>query len=131
MQELSIFDWQLMIGQRVECGHWAGVLIGVLRDDLYISFVGHVHITSVENCKPVLKTLGQMTNEEKEKFKDDFKESLIKPPKSLFIDEYGDFCIDEEEATAKESLWFIREGFDILGWIDKGLAIKKEVNLDT
>lgn len=121
--KLTTQDWALCIGHKL-------IIDG--GDSYIIEEVGrgHLHLKGLNNmkvvptfCKPILRTLDQMTEEEKNEFeKECVKISSLN--ESYYITFYGDIIY----YSVHQIDWLTRKGFDIRGWIEAGLAIKEAYN---
>jgi len=110
MTKLTIQDWGMLIGGQVSTPVGEGVLLDVdygstlmVRD----SKTKKDDYWNINNCKPILRTI-RLTLEERN-------------TKGDFLREYSGHIY-----KALETKWLIQHGFDIFGWIDAGLAVKKE-----
>lgn len=124
MKTLTLKEIALFTGQEAECQ-----LIGMT--DKHIRTIDGELLFDLENhlrdypeqefvIKPILRTLDKMTDQEViERTNLTRVMALIKP------------CIGNEipiefiKAATVLQLWFIRKGFDVLQWIEHGLAIDK------
>lgn len=148
-KELTIQDWGLMIGQKVRVNYckWYNREFphDTTLNGLHPGFKNEVvlHVNSADHpigsdCKPILRELEQITDEEKKEFIKLKNWSTNEKIDSFQLRNYslsglsvvtvrckGDF-LDHHVSSVGAYLWFIKKGIDIFGWIDAGLAIKKE-----
>jgi len=135
--KLTAQDWGLMIGQQVICEDIMFVLDSVhcQYGDLELGDGSDNRFDAVF-CKPILRELDQMTDGEKKeygkKFLANYTDLLcisydddgLMQEDCLFDDSYpGNFPIREPEKFD----WLTQKGFDVRGWVDAGLAVKKGV----
>ncbi len=132
MKELDLFSWGLMIGQKIKYNDGDFNITFILEGGRN-EFGGLELFDSILEqftacfCKPILRTLDQMTDEEKKEL---IGWDWILSEKYRFtnsgyyhttnkIKHFHNFSIEEID-------WLTQKGFDIRGFIDAGLAIKKE-----
>jgi len=135
-KKITIHDWGMMIGQEVESVYGSTfkiVGLGAGIDGEFTLFGEDGFFEIAEDCKPILRTLNQMTSDEMNESLDFFK--VKKFDISSFEDGFNDFAfvtefIDELQWGADKDIdvydYLTHKGFDIRNWIDSGLAIKKE-----
>ena len=119
-KELTAADLALYIGCDVE---WNGVVYRLAGVNIGQYDVVEIGIerngariwVECEAVNPILRQLSDMTGEE--------KESQIWDT----IPEYTDFN-GLVKHISPVFLWLIRQHFDLFGWIEAGLAIRKTVN---
>ena len=138
---LTAQQWSLCIGQKAtaEFHSWflstmkpyTGIITGVYTDEmqvLHIVLDYKIHGGSL-NTKPILRTLDQITEDEKKEFA---KKFILIPASNLNLEKdhmtfesfgmmnhCGFYYLDQYD-------WMAAKGFDIRGWIKQGLAIKQE-----
>lgn len=115
MKKLKIQDWALCLGRNVEGEHRISKLISVDYEEnefiVFGEFLGSYISYKLHEGKPILRTVEQMTEEEKEVYEE------IEAGLGVFTDLIEKFD------------YLTRIGIDIRGWIDKGLAIKYDPKL--
>ena len=130
MKKLNIQDWSKMMGQKCiiyqtdRQGSKCNTIGDVAVVDLNRIGVGHefpnYYITfhCINDCKPVLRRVEDMTKEE--------KEELMRISNSKTRSEC-ECCIQHDTSIlfidTSISDWLESKGFDIRGWIDEGLAV--------
>jgi hypothetical protein len=133
---LPIQDWGKMIGQKAKSNN--GIIFTVDKIDLWsvvpIYSYDYDQDFSIEDCKPILRRLEDMTYHDKNDFCNDFDINgdiyNIRVFKDHIIYDYGDpECYKWSGSDAvlefriKHYDWLDSKGYDIRGWIDAGLAI--------
>ena len=73
-----------------------------------------IRMIKAEEIKPILRTIDQLINNEREEFK-----------KLKYVESNNKYKIPFYNGV--KSIWYIRKGFDIFQWIDLGLSIKKNL----
>lgn len=133
---LTVRDWGRMIGGRVETPCKTvpiDMILGISTCNTYeptnrLECCEGVY--DMEDCKPVLRTFDQMTEEEKREFEKMFcvDECLIK----FYRQPSGDLCYEyiapepHNMVCGQSSIQWLRDRwFDTDGWIEAGLAIKE------
>ena len=138
-KELSAQDWGLMIGRELHskengCDILEGVTINAHKQ-IMLHCKNGLYNTEFIECKPFLRTLDQMTEDEKREYKESFyhteatllqlsydSDGLIQEDCLFYSTHPGHFPIREPQKFD----WLTRKGFDIRGWIEAGLAVKKD-----
>jgi len=133
-KELTTQDWGMMIGREVQCGEEMGSNSVFSLAGIYEKLNGDLILTSQKDghygafiCKPILRTLDQMTEEEMNQSLKFF--NIEKFDTSIFKNENDSFVFELEWGADRDvdvSDCLTQKGFDIRNWIDSGLAIKKE-----
>jgi len=134
---LSIQDWGFMLGQEIHVDtditdFKEGVLVAINSSnhcELSVLFKIEERLFTAkfltEDCKPILRTIDQITRKEIdiliEKFGYSYGYNIDEI--NLFLD---DLCSADYVLYTRIVFWFIQQGIDQLGYIDKGWAIKKE-----
>jgi len=136
--KLTPQDWGMLIGQKVEyhaCNlEQISTLVAVKEstdgDSILTMYNGDFFIVGDHFCKPILRTIDQMTVEDAEEIVEKFD-----LPKSINDDacqynkEYV-LSLIEDEFTNEDlpNLYdhLTQKGLDLRGWIELGLAIKQE-----
>jgi len=137
--KLTIQDWGMMVGQEVEfkVAKYTKIftLTNLWNDRLDNSGVILFGSDTADDpvdapyCKPILRTLTQMTFKDFDKITEKFKVGISL---ELIKDETNDYILKqiEDEFSNEEVIHLYdhltAEGFDIRGWIENGLAIKGE-----
>lgn len=117
-KELTLHDWALMVGKKVYIDYLKKefLLLGVKKYgaffQLIITHSEEFGKTNARDCKPILRTIAQITKEEANEIEKIFNYSF---------DGDEDLC-----CTVEWIDWMTQHGLDIRGWIDAGLAIKQE-----
>ena len=116
---LTIQDWALCVGRNFI--YWFGD-IGVIN---------YKNISNLEHAsaKPILKTLDQMTQEDKEEFQKKFKHYQEIYFHKEGYSECKSGCHGWKDYTLEMYDFLTRKGYDVRGWIDQGLAIKYDEKL--
>lgn len=71
-----------------------------------------IRMIKSEEIKPILRTIDQLTDNEREEFK-----------KLKYVESNNKYKIPFYNGV--KSMWYIKKGFDIFQWIDLGIAEKR------
>lgn len=125
-KELNMFDWSMMINQKISCSDDSGERRGVLKRIeetqtgkivLMIKYTemnpGAFYYANENICKPILRTLDQITEEEHKHY-DSCKDRVSMA---------GHLISPAEDYQVID--WLTQKGFDVRCWIEQGLAIKE------
>lgn len=132
MTKLTIQDWGLMIDKKVLLDNKIVRVMGVildLNDEINIKIdddpFTYYRRPQYNQIKPILRTIDQMTEEDKEEFGIIHNETGTISEVSV---DFFSYWIKETYLQYRMSLegvdFLTRKGYDIRGWIDQGLAIK-------
>lgn len=121
-------NWGLYIGQRVVRNGEVFELIGVSDKVLYIKDFCDEYGVTLRSCKPILRSLNQITDEEKIEFGELFLDGACLEHitvenyfVTLFIYPYS-----YNDSDIRMIDWLTAKGFSIRGEFENGLAIKEE-----
>jgi len=128
--ELTVQDWGRLIGQKVQTPDGIKKISEVRNSTIMCELENHFARRCYKRnyCKPILRTLGQMTEEEKIVFADINGVNNSEHLNVRIFDDRVWFNNSRNKERSVTSIytvdWLTQEGFDIRGWIDAGLAIK-------
>lgn len=133
MSNLTAQEWGLYIGQKVICDNKKFVIKGIKELNHICLYDEFGIAVKSEDCKPILRSLDQMTDEEK-----NLLSSLIEKDRHLFDCvvivgniisckyDFGLCGVAHEPATIKIIDWLTQKGFAIRNEFERGIAIKEE-----
>ena len=138
MKALTAQDWGRLIGQKAMYKGAIFEIKHLLDHECGTLFIGdgHGHV-SAKLCKPILRRVEDMTDEEKDEFV--YSEGYKSPTLNFWIEDNSDIIwfnvyhrdvehFISQTCSINDYDWLESKGFDIRGWIDAGLAIDaKEV----
>jgi len=128
--KLTAQDWGMMIGKEVCYEEETGsnpifTLTGVVEKDEMIDLWGYRSIYADHVCKPILRALDQMTNEEVDSLQFKFIHigSVSNSNKNIVDNNFVSLL---SNTSRKLDLvdWLTQKGFDIRNFIEQDLAIK-------
>ena len=127
----------LFVGQRCKYYHPDGVLDATISAfepgfGTMVAVEEDSYLAEAKNVKPILRSLASITEDEASKFlaikgntsfiPTDHKGDILSP---LSIVKAGSLRTPRLTCTPEGFLRLIGHGFDVFGWIEKGLAIEK------
>lgn len=123
-------NWGLYIGQKVCCQKKQDVILGLTTttsNQVLLHCQNNIYNTSFLDCQPILRSLDQMTDDEKEEFSKVFLDDEYL--EHITVDNYfvtlNVSPYSYTDSNIRVIDWLTEKGFAIRGEFERGVAVKE------